>query len=377
MKKILLSITLSLSFLSILGCQQEDLDSFSEQFLAEQDKETELGVQYCQQFIKGGWLGLELIDCVENVSYPEQIVNISDARYDPSAYTPPTNNSDSMAGKWMMVNNTSGRIYRQICEVSSTQTADAYTVKCANETDDENAWREWQDFTYNEAAQKAFFYEEKDIPIRNNRNPGTVTKRLTASVSGMNLMQVSEQRDYVYENGSSESQIKSLYSFVRLADTIAATLGSISFKRKDFEGNIVLMEQYPIVSFEETLDGWVFKGENNELIAELPLLNQVRISEFDEYSSSPFQGNTYGASNWYTKEAFEWFPGVADALFDSLTLSTGEDRRLSYQEFELRLRQFDIVQNDAQGLAINFLVSRRYAERYQRDSTVGEIRLSY
>src|SRR5690554_2608848 len=339
MKKILLSITLSLSFLSILGCQQEDLDSFSEQFLAEQDKETELGVQYCQQFIKGGWLGLELIDCVENVSYPEQIVNISDARYDPSAYTPPTNNSDSMAGKWMMVNNTSGRIYRQICEVSSTQTADTYTVKCAKETDDAQAWREWQEFSYNAATQEAFFYEEKDIPTRNSRNPGTVSKRLTASVSDMNLMQVSERSDYAYDNGSTESKVKTPYSFVRLADDMAAAVGTISVERKDFEGNLRLMEQYPIVSFEETADGWVFIGENNALLAKLPVLSQIRIDKRDEYSSSTFQGNSYGASKSYHKgnDAFEWLPGIANALFDSLTLSTGEDRRLAYDEFELRL----------------------------------------
>lgn len=378
MKKMLLSIMLLLGFLSILGCQQEDLDSLTEQFLAQKDLETELGVQYCKQFIKGGWLSVADVNCREDVTYPEQIVSISDTRYEASAYTPPANSSGSMAGKWMMIND-KGTIYRQICEVSSTQTADTYTVKCAKETDDAQAWREWQEFSYNAATQEAFFYEEKDIPTRNSRNPGTVSKRLTASVSDMNLMQVSERSDYAYNNGSTESKVKTPYSFVRLADDMAAAVGTISVERKDFEGNLRLMEQYPIVSFEETADGWVFIGENNALLAELPFLSQIRIYERDEYLSSTFQGNSYGIFKNYlvNNKAFEWLPGIANALFDSLTLPTGEDTRLAYKEFELRLRQFDIVQNDAQGLTMNFLVNRRYAERYQLDSTLGEIRLSY
>lgn len=370
MKKIIVSAALLFGFLSILGCQQEDLDIMSEQFFAEHDYETEEGVKYCVEILKS----FSQRPCVEQVSYPPQISNHDDTQFDPNTYTPAVNNSGSLAGKWMQLNDDSSPVKRQICEFSATQTPDFYRVRCAKESAIES-WREYEEFTYDATTQAAFFYEEKDIPIRNDRNPGTYSKRLTASVSDMNLLQLSEQRDYAYDDGTSKSETKYIYSFVRLATNMADPIGMLTVERRDFENNLMLAEQYPIVSFEEVLgDGWTFKGENGEVLARLPALHLVKIrSDIVGY----YQGVSYGYFTIFDHE--DYFPGAADALFDFLPLPSGDYRRLysDPSKYELRLRQFDVLQHDAQGLEIDFLVSRRYAERFKLDKTVGKIQLQY
>lgn len=382
MKKIIISAALLFGFLSILGCQQEDLDIMSEQFFAEHDYETEDGVKYCEEFSKGGWFGASIHPCVEQISYPPQISNHDDTQFDPNSYTPAVNNSGSLAGKWMQLNDDKSPIKRQICEFSATQTPDFYRVSCAKESASES-WREYEEFTYDATTQEAFFYEEKDIPIRNDRNPGTFSKRLTASVSGMNLLQLSEQRDYAYGDGTSKSETKYIYSFVRLAANMADPIGMLTVERKDYENNLILMEQYPIVTFEEVLgDGWTFKGENGEVLARLPALHLVKIPPdilgyYQGISYGHFRNFQYALTKLADYE--DYFPGVADALFEFLPMPSGDYRRpySDPSKYELRLRQFDVLQHDAQGLEIDFLVSRRYAERFKLDKTVGKIQLQY
>ena len=315
--------------------------------------------------------GLNREYCTELRAYDAQIDNGDLTRLDPSSYTPKVNSSHSLAGTWLFfpkVGEYAG-VLRQSCELNEqVESPNNFALTCSEAPH--------QILVLN--TETNTFDIDRTVTIRTGDPRGDVTTTITTRgvISNDNRIEVIEEA--VYENsitGTSVIQTQ-LYTLLRMGEK-GIPLGQITVEKYDFDGNLQLMEQYDVAAILEKGNFIALSDMAGEPLA---AFNSSLIVENTDNLKSSLSFNTRLYGSTYKTNMF---PGVDPYLFDGLgtQLMPGEEAIDSSGDavpaFELRLRQFDYVSNDANSLNINWLINRRHATRFERGDTIGNISLTF
>ena len=296
--------------------------------------------------------------CTEQRSYSEQINNSDVARFDHSHYTPVSNHTNDIEGTWLSVSSTGNS--RETCQLEKlNDISHSYLYSCVQSDD----------------LQFNLDISTMTVDLGTSVRPGggrtTVT---TGTFIDYNQFAITVETTDELEDGSTQVQTVETKRFIRLAEA-GLQLGKISIEKFDFENNLLLMEEYPIYGLSE-MDGdfLLVDLSNNPLAAfsnDIVLKNTSTLNQIDPISGT---ANLYG--NAYNEDLF---PGINKDLFDGINNGQVVPTDLVRwpNDFELRLRQFDYVQNNAQSLKIDFLINRRQATKFLRGDTKGSINLSF
>ncbi|MCP4392686.1 MAG: hypothetical protein GY804_00170 [Alphaproteobacteria bacterium] len=304
--------------------------------------------------------------CEESRAYDAQIDNNSnDDRFDPDAYT--LNSTSSLEGHWMILpkpDSYSGE-FRQSCDLNE-QTTNNFDLTCIHES--------VVDFGDGGMEGMIFNPSENKLDISTNTESGDGAREHTGEtydltdtvwgvVSGLNRIEIYAHTVWEWSVSPDEEFDFHLATLIRLGDT-ATSLGQITIEKFDFDDQSQLANVYDVHDILEKNDVITLNDINGDILAEFK--NDIIINN---PSNATFSNRIYG--NYYVEDLF---PGVDPYLFD------GIDTQLTWEEdspLHLRLRQFDYVQNDANGLDIDWLINRLQATRFERGDTIGNISLSF
>ncbi|MCP3923534.1 MAG: hypothetical protein GY714_13225 [Desulfobacterales bacterium] len=302
--------------------------------------------------------GIFVRNCLELRKYDDQINNSDGLRFQSYSYTPSVNLTGFLEGRWMYVRKNGGG-EREICDLNET-IPDNFDLTCISNpltdmvfhsgtnildisqvTETKQGEGDWSHLTYDK----------------------TIT--FWGVVTDLNKIEVHQKTDDVWSDGVIvEGRDYIRYSLIRLEDT-PSLLGHIIIEKFDFEGQSQLMDQYDVYGYLEKDQTITLSDINGDPLAVFGSGISTRNNEALVYDR--VYGNAYDV---------DLFPGVEPYLFDGI----GDD--LFYVSTHhinqiLRLRQFDYVQNDADGLEIDFLINRHQATFFERGDTIGNITLSF
>lgn len=308
--------------------------------------------------------------CTELRAYSTQINNSNDARFDIDAYTPKVNSTNSLEGRWLIISeeNTLSSKFRQSCELNE-------------QSGNSNNF----DLTCSEAPYTGMVFNLNtnvlDISESIRTRPGTgdeagldrvTTETVYGLVSNLNEIEVNKKTVSVWSDGYTEELTRHFYTLIRVGDT-ASPLGQINVEKYDFEGNLQLMEQYDVGALLEKDDSITLSdmaGATLAVFSNNMTVKNADTLEVDAFDYVyPLYGNTYDV---------DLFPGLDPYLFDGIGTQVIPTPEILFKgSFELRLRQFDYVENDAVSLNIDWLINRRQATRFERGDTIGNVSLSF
>lgn len=361
LKKIITLITCAILF---GGCIDDD-DFLSSQIIRTYDN----GFSTC---IEDSILSQDY--CTELRAYNAQINNSNDNRFDHTAYTPEVNLTTSLEGHWLYVDDTGTNI-RQTCELNEqVGNPNNFDLLCSEAP--------YTDMIFNPVTNIIDISQS----IRTENGEGefedltydTITT-VYGTVSDLNRIEFHREIVVVWSDGLIlEGRDYILQHLIRLGDT-ATPIGQITVEKYDFEGNLQLMEQYDVGAILEKGNAITLTGMAVVTLAIFG--NNTTVKNTDSLESFAFSGEYPLYGNIYDVDLF---PGVDPYLFDGIdaelmpsSSNNANAYNLSVDQFELRLRQFDYVSNDATSLNINWLINRRQATRFERGDTIGNISLSF
>jgi hypothetical protein len=308
--------------------------------------------------------------CPETRAYTEQVFNIDENRFNSSNYTVADNNSNSLAGHWMMLyeSNQFGWI-RESCDLTaSVDTPNTFHLQC-NEIPDT-----WSTLVYDASTDSVSI----SISVRYGTTDDEAADRYsrtattTGHVTNMNRIDVSTHivTEYLDIAPDRVESTEHRLTLIRLGD-IGYSLGKLTVEKFDFDKNLLLMEEYDVAKYLE-FDGSLEEKNNialytsnGELLAEFP--QNLVLKNTTEIADNNLYGNKY---------VINYFPGVSIDLFDSEGLDPTLMKSSLFGSF-LRIRQFDYITNDASKMELDCLINRTEATRFERGDMKGTLRLVF